>query len=84
MGNPDLTFDRHLNYRNEAQIALAKDKDHNPEITMYYNSDGDLIKVKEVYQGRTIYRNITGTKPGGAPISQSIDYSVVYSPWSLE
>lgn len=54
---------------------------YNPALTLYYNSAGDLIKIKEAWRGDVWEQTISGTKTGGVPVDQVIDHQLYYDSW---
>jgi len=62
-------------------FANVGSESYNPQIILYYNSSDELIKVEEIWRGETWVQTVSGTNSIGAPISQTIDYSVYYDAW---
>lgn len=71
----NLTYDRGRSF-GRMHVLSREDKSYNPEITMYYNSSNDMVKIKEVSGGKTYEKYITGSS-----MDSTIAYSITYSQW---
>jgi len=72
------TYDRNTkDTRFYAGSTVVGSMGYNPEITKYYNSADELLRIEEVWCGEKYTQTISGS----AYANQTVDYSVTYSAW---
>lgn len=62
------------------RVSVGKEG-YNPQITLYYNSSAELIKVKESWRGEVWEQTISGTTTGSGVMDQVVDYETCFDPW---
>lgn len=72
------TYDRNTKDPKFYSTAVGSEG-YNPEITRYYNSADELVRVEEVWRGSKYSQTISGTTYSGQWPSYS--YSITYSAW---
>ena len=74
-------------YRKLKYVRFYKDRvdvgaeGYNPKIILYYNSNDDLIKIREEWRGDVWEQTVSGTITGGSDMDQEIDYQTHFDPW---
>ena len=65
-------------YNNRVNVGA---EGYNPEITLFYNSSNELIKVRETWRGEIWEQTISGTVTGGGVMDQTIAYETCFDSW---
>jgi len=72
------TYNRNLRLGKYYSTANSGAENYNPIITLYYNSNDDLIKIREEWRGDIYEQTISGS----AFPDQVVSYTVTYSEWT--
>jgi len=78
------TYDRNLRSPKFYSTAISGREGNNPEITLYYDSAGNLVRIEEcMRQDRDTIHMWAQTVSGSAFAQQWPNYTatIVYSPW---
>ncbi len=73
------TYDRNLRSPKYYESTAVGAAGYNPEITMYYTSADELVRVEEVWRGKQYSQTISGSNYSEQWPSYS--YSVTYNAW---
>lgn len=71
------TYNRNLRAPKFYSTVNSGHEEYNADITLFFNSNDEILRVEEVWRGVRWTQTISGSNY----LNQTVDYSVLYSAW---